>query len=132
MKTKVFQPLPSDKVEHLFDCLQLMYGRKFMDFWMCDNDMLEAGKRFWDSRLAEYSDEKIKKAIQLCEKEKPWPPTLPEFIELCERKPVSLPDWRKELPPPDYSNRSSPEVFTKQLQLLKDQLTRATKDANKP
>lgn len=76
--------LPESWTERLLDRLAAMYGQKFTDQWRgVDPAYLKA---VWAEELASFSVEEIKRGIGAC-RTRPWPPTLPEFLNLC-RPPI--------------------------------------------
>lgn len=72
--------LPESWVEKLFSRLSAMYGRKFADLWSGCN--LREVKAAWAEDLAVFSGEEIKRGLDAC-KTRTFPPTLPEFVQLC-------------------------------------------------
>lgn len=76
--------LPQRWVERLFLRLSAIYGKHFADAWRgCDLDEV---KDAWAYGLGDLSAEEIARGIDACHG-RPYPPTLPEFRELC-RPPV--------------------------------------------
>lgn len=60
------------------------YGARFADAWRgCD---VEAVKAVWSEELARYTVDEIRAGID-CLRDRPFPPTLPEFLLLCRPKP---------------------------------------------
>lgn len=77
--------LPSAWINRLFDRFMVMYGAKFAEQWRgVEPDRL---KQAWAEDLAGFSVSEIKAGLDIC-KQKPWPPTLPEFMTYC-RPPVN-------------------------------------------
>lgn len=74
--------LPDDWIERLFSKLSALYGSKFSDLWR-GTDAVEV-KALWASKLAGFYQIPgcIKAALDACD-DRPWPPTLPEFLGLC-------------------------------------------------
>lgn len=74
--------LPESWVERIFDHMAGLYGSKFADLW----GGMDAGKvqAMWGGKLAGFADKPkaIKAALDALD-ERPFPPTLPEFIGLC-------------------------------------------------
>lgn len=67
-------------VERLFARLSGMYGAKFADLWRgCD---LVSVKAIWMDDLSIFSRDEITKGVEAC-KTRIFPPTLPEFMQLC-------------------------------------------------
>ncbi len=74
--------LPDAWIERLFGRLEGLYGAKFHDAWRGTDT--ENVKRTWAEKLGGFAGrpEALKAALDACD-DKPWPPTLPEFIGLC-------------------------------------------------
>ena len=74
--------LPASWVDRIFAYMSGMYGRKFSDMW--EGTDLAVVKSLWAEKLGGFEDkpEAIKQALDALE-DKPWPPTLPEFLALC-------------------------------------------------
>lgn len=84
------QALPLSWIDRLFERFTAMYGNRFLDLWR-DLDT-QAIKRAWAEDLAGLTADEIKAGL-LALRNKPWPPTLPEFITLC-RPPIDpKADW---------------------------------------
>ncbi len=77
--------LPIQWVERLITRMQALYGAKFAAQW--EGVDLIALKQAWAEELAGYSGEEIARGLSAC-RERPFPPTLPEFMVLC-RPPVN-------------------------------------------
>jgi len=72
-------------IEGIFECMRLMYGKRFYDCWgTIDPQKLQ---NHWMDGLQEYSLNELKRGIDAL-KSVDWPPTLPEFKKLC-RRPVN-------------------------------------------
>lgn len=64
----------------LIDKLHMLYGAKFMQQWAgIEKPKLALS---WAEELTGFTGEEIATGLQAC-KNRPWPPTLPEFISLC-------------------------------------------------
>ena len=74
--------LPDAWVERLFDHMAALYGSKFADLWR-GSDPAKV-KAMWASKLGGFAEKPkaIKAALDALD-ERPFPPTLPEFIQLC-------------------------------------------------
>lgn len=95
--------LPASWVDRIFTRMQGLYGSMWVDRWRTgeqhpkggDLGMLNA-KATWAEELAGFAEipECIGKALDTC-RNKQFPPTLPEFLDLCRQahqpKPVLLP-----------------------------------------
>lgn len=68
-------------VERLFLRFSVLYGNKFADMWK-GIDLHEV-KKCWADELSSYSVQAIAAAVNGLT-DKPWPPTLPEFLEMCD------------------------------------------------
>lgn len=89
--------LPPAWIERLFAHMSASYGSKFADLWR-GADLAEV-KSLWAEKLGGFHDrpEAIKAALNALD-EKPFPPTLPEFLHLCrdaarrigDQKPLAL------------------------------------------
>jgi hypothetical protein len=74
--------LPNAWVERLFDVMTATYGNRFLDMWR-DTDIKKT-KAHWAVELGEFRGETIAYAITFL-RQFDWPPSLPEFIKLCEQ-----------------------------------------------
>lgn len=74
--------LPESWINRLFGRLEGLYGARFHDLWKGTD--LENVKAVWAEKLAGFHDrpEVLKAALGACD-DKPWPPTLPEFLGFC-------------------------------------------------
>lgn len=94
-----------------------MYGHKFTSSYG------EVPNDTWSAALAGIYPEQIGEALQACfRRQDTWPPTLPEFIEMCCPTPVTnslyFPDAMKALPPP----RPSKEYAAEQIAKIREKL----------
>lgn len=78
--------LPEAWVERLFARLSALYGARLADLWRGAD--LEEVKDVWAVELADLSGEEIARGLAAC-RERKFPPTLPEFRELC-RPPIDF------------------------------------------
>lgn len=77
--------LPSRWVARLISKLQIMYGAKFTQQWEgIDPALMQAE---WAEELAGFTGEELATGLAAC-RERPFPPTLPEFMVLC-RPPIN-------------------------------------------
>lgn len=74
--------LPAEWVERIFSHMACNYGAKFADLWAGQD--IETVKRYWGLKLGGFAGHplSIKAALEALD-ERPFPPTLPEFIALC-------------------------------------------------
>jgi hypothetical protein len=74
--------LPAEWIERIFALMLASYGTKFTDLWRGTD--LVAVKAMWAEKLGGFADKPkaIKDALNALD-ERPFPPTLPEFLNLC-------------------------------------------------
>lgn len=74
--------LPESWISKIFDHMSGLYGSKFADLWRGTDP--ETVKHTWAAKLSGFKDmpKAIKEALDALDS-KPFPPTLPEFLELC-------------------------------------------------
>lgn len=78
------QALPDAWIDRLFARMTGFYGARFADAWSgCDPAVVRAT---WAEELADYSVVEIRRGINRL-RDRPFPPTLPEFLLLCRPKP---------------------------------------------
>lgn len=71
-------------IDQLFDRFSLLYGARMANMWEGLNP--DRIKQAWRQELAEFdADIIVRAAGMLKEKEKVFPPTLPEFAALCRQ-----------------------------------------------
>ena len=76
--------MPSGWVERLFTKMVSFYGARFADAWR-GVDVAQV-KADWAEELADYGVDEIRRSIARL-RDRPFPPTLPEFLLLCRPKP---------------------------------------------
>lgn len=67
-------------IERLFSRLEALYGASFGRQW--DGTNIAEVKVVWAEKLGGFTAANIGEALKSCD-EKPYPPNLPEFLELC-------------------------------------------------
>ena len=74
--------LPDAWIGRIFDCFTANYGTRFLDMWRGTD--LAMVRRHWAEKLGGFHDkpQAIKAALDALD-EKPFPPTLPEFLAMC-------------------------------------------------
>jgi len=82
--------LPESWAEQLFRRLENFYGAKFTD--SLGGIPRERVKQAWAEELAEYGGDEIKRGLEAC-RSRTWPPTLPEFLQLCRPLADAREDW---------------------------------------
>lgn len=103
--------------ERVFARLAIMYGNKFADMWR-GIDLGEV-KRAWGDELAAFSVPEVAGAIKAL-RANTFPPTLPEFLQLCEKARVRKSPEQYKLPAPDTSaeNRAKREQAAAMLKTI--------------
>ena len=83
--------MPERWIERVFGEMEALYGARFHDAWRGTN--LAAVKAMWAQKLAGFAEDprRIRFALNALD-DKPFPPTLPEFVALCRQAP------RQEVP----------------------------------
>ncbi len=76
--------LPPAYIDRLFEKFLAYYGDKFVRQWSVID--AKAMKAIWAEELADLTGPEIKRGVLAC-REREWPPTLPEFRNLC-REPL--------------------------------------------
>lgn len=97
------RPIPDHWVTSLFKKMGAIYGARFTDLWR-DVDLSEVRKT-WAEGLGSISHDNLRRGVAALYRTK-YPPTLPEFIELCAPqvpmyRPPSLSDVTNRTPPPE-------------------------------
>jgi len=77
------EPLPTAWIEKLFERMAALYGSKFADMWRGTDP--EQVKILWAHELGKLSREEVTKGAQALMTLE-WPPSLPQFINLCRPK----------------------------------------------
>lgn len=90
-----------------------LYGHKFTSAYGDEpNDT-------WARALSHATGRQIANGLQACfKREDNWPPTLPEFVEMC--RPRSLPPEHKSLPKP----RADKDTAKKHIKQIRESLQR--------
>ena len=111
--------LPVKWVDRIFAHLMALYGSRFLDMWRGTD--LAAVKVMWAEKLGgfESNPDAIKAALDALD-DKPFPPTLPEFLHLCRdaarRAPPTILALDHKLSAEDIAkNRARIAAITEQL-----------------
>jgi hypothetical protein len=75
-------PLQESWIEALFVRFEGLYGNQFIEKWR--NTDIANAKQVWAETLAGVSAEQIKAALIECGKTCKFPPSAPEFYQLCK------------------------------------------------
>lgn len=103
------EPLPAAWVDRLFARFGAIYGSQKVGAMWADADIGEV-KQVWAEGLGKFQGASIGAAVQsLIDSGSQWPPTLPEFVELCRQASIARRDQGgglKALPAPgkDYTD----------------------------
>lgn len=73
--------LPKSSIDALFTKLLAFYGSKFLDMWA--NTDIDEVKKIWATEIRKLTTEQMRVGYEQLATRK-FPPTLPEFIELCK------------------------------------------------
>ena len=113
-------PLPLAWVDRLFSRFTAFYGSQKVGAMWVDADMPEV-RAAWAEQLGRFAPQTIADALQrLIDSGNQWPPTLPEFVELCRQSAIG----RKaamlyaELPAPGESRTDVETAKRKVAELL--------------
>lgn len=114
------KPLPSAWVDRLFSRLAAFYGsQKLATMWV-DADMAEV-KAVWAEQLGRFEPASISAALQrLIDSGNQWPPTLPEFVELCRQSAIGRQQAQRydALPAPGNARTDAETAKRKVAELL--------------
>ncbi|HBD7398703.1 TPA: Vir protein [Legionella pneumophila] len=91
-----------------------MYGQVWRSQFKSD-EFLVFAKGEWQQGLLAYADNTLELAIELCQKNRELPPTLPQFIDFCKK--CSKRDSFHV--PREYSKNNNPEIAETHLQKIK-------------
>lgn len=94
-------PLPPAWVERIFKRITGIFGSQKVGAMWSDADMAEV-KELWAEQLGRFKPESIGAALQrlIDSGGNGWPPTLPEFVELCRQCSVERASQHVALPAP--------------------------------
>ena len=94
--------LPDAWITRLFEQMSGLYGVKFTDLW--NGTDIASVKAIWAQKLGGFADkpECIKDALNALD-ERPFPPTLPEFLTLCRTAANRKGTYTAALPAPAMS-----------------------------
>ena len=97
--------LPESWITKIFSHFEALYGSKFHDAWK-GTDLANV-KQVWAEKLGGFKDkpQAIKSALDSLD-DKPWPPTLPEFLHLCR----------------DAAKREAPKVLALEHHLTEEEM----------
>ena len=94
-----------------------MYGQKWTS-QITDDQMLDDLQKVWGYHLAKFSPDEIKRSLDALPKSYPeWPPTVGQFMELCDVGRDTLPEF-KALPRPWGSSDAAEPAFEELRKIL--------------
>jgi hypothetical protein len=111
-------PLAPSWIDALFSRFEAMYGKQFIDKWQ-NVDMVMV-KEEWADALDGMDGETIKKALNACRLNNPYPPNSPEFYQLCRQFRVASHRNVLGLPKPNYPKEKALENLAKMKQMLSE------------
>ena len=118
-------PLSPDLVERLFAKLATIYGSQKMSTMWADLPP-EDVKATWGAALGRYPLRTVGRAVQsLVEQAGEWPPTLPQFCELCRQ--FNRPEHQSCALPAPGQGYTDAEQAKRNLQRIKSMLAGAIK-----
>lgn len=82
--------LQDDVMVALWGTFTSIYGKKFTEQFgeFCNTSGMTPTVRAWAQALSGIEPGRLERGLRAClERDSPWPPTLPEFIHLCAKKP---------------------------------------------
>ena len=111
------------RIDRLFLRFTAFYGQLWRSQFKSD-EFLGFMKNEWFQALQHVEDKNIDEAVEHCRSKKEYPPTLPQFIDLCKnaKNRDSFKTQQKE-----ESNKRTPEVALSHLAQIKKQLQMNTK-----
>jgi hypothetical protein len=74
--------LPRSWIDALFLRFSSYYGEQFISKWKHTD--IEQTKNDWAEALWKYDREILKVALEYCREESKYPPSLPEFVQMCK------------------------------------------------
>lgn len=121
------QPLSPELVERLFSRLSTIYGAQKMSA-MWSGEAVDHGevKATWGAALGRYPLKAIGRAVQaLVDQAGEWPPTLPQFCELCRQ--FNRPEHEAAALPAPGAGHTSAEQARRNLARIREMLAGAIK-----
>lgn len=91
-----------------------MYGQVWRSQFKSD-EFLVFVKCEWQHGLLGYADNILELAIELCRKNKEFPPTLPQFIDLCKNCSKRNAFFKRD----EFPKKNDPEIAKAQLLKMK-------------
>lgn len=111
------------RIDRLFLCFTAFYGQLWRSQFK-NEEFLEFMKNEWGKALNEFEERHMETAISRCRKDHNYPPTLPQFVDLCQtakkREVCSQPKM-------EVQNKVTPEVALHHLAQMKVMLHIKTK-----
>lgn len=78
----MYQTTQLNPIDRLFLRMASFYGKHWLDMWT--DIPVDSVKHEWQSKLTGMSSKTVFKAVDYCADNLRFPPTLPEFVQLCK------------------------------------------------
>lgn len=111
------------RIEVLFLRFSVIYGYIWQTVYQ-NESLLNLAKKEWHETLRPFDNPIIKDALHHCREHCPYPPSLPQFIDLCRAIKKRQNFFTRAQEDVEVS---SPEVAQMHLQKIKEQFTQGTK-----
>lgn len=114
-------------VERLFSRFVALYGSQKVGAMWADADVSEV-KAVWARKLVQYQPQTIGRAIDmLIDSGREWPPTLPEFAEMCRQAAVGRVTSQGPMLAAPGQTRTDRETAKRKVAELIEQLAQSKK-----
>lgn len=80
----MYQATKQRPIERLFLRLASLYGKHWIDMW--SDVPIDSVMDEWQSKLSGLSSKVVFGAVDYCAENMKYPPTLPEFLQICKAK----------------------------------------------
>jgi hypothetical protein len=108
------QPIGSKRIDRLFLSFSACYGQLWRSQFK-NEEFISFMKNEWAQALQQIEDKHIEEAAIQCRESKEFPPTLPQFIDMCKRAKVTRILFKR-----DYEEGTkTPEIALKNLAQMK-------------
>lgn len=78
----MYQTIQQNPIDRLFLRMASFYGKHWIDMW--SDVPVDSVKAEWQAKLTGMSSKTVFKAVDYCSENLRFPPTLPEFVQLCK------------------------------------------------
>lgn len=111
------------RIEVLFLRFSVIYGYVWQKIYQ-NESLLNLAKKEWQETLRPFNNTIIRDALQHCREYCPYPPSLPQFIDLCRAIKKRQNFFTRAQEDVEVS---SPEVAERHLKKIKEQMKQGTK-----